>query len=100
MSERLDRIEALLERTVEQTARTQDEVSDLLGLFRGLLEGFERTQQEIAESNRRFDILRAEAISDRQQSDARFAAMMQRFDRTLNKLDEIDDRVSNLEQSG
>lgn len=141
MTERLDRIEALLEsttqkldRTAEQQTKTQSEVSNLLDLFQGLLEGFDRTQQEIAESNQRFEVLRADAIADRQRSDARFEtlradaiadqqrsddhfealradaiadrqrsddrfeAILNRFNRALIKLEEIDGRVSSLEQ--
>ena len=79
MTERLDRIEALLDRTAEQTANNRGEIEDLAGLFRNTLEAFERTQQEIAESNRRFDILRDDAIADRQRSDERFEESNRRF---------------------
>ena len=101
MTERLDRIEALLERTAEQTAqnradisRQQSEIDDLLSLLSGTLKAFQQTREEIAESNRRFDILRADAIEDRKRSDSRFETMLSEIRTTNQRITQLEERAS------
>lgn len=72
MTERLDRIEALLERTAEQQARHVDEIDTLLGAIaqtdRQVRDTGNRVDAlvvKIDESNQRFETLRNEARADR-----------------------------------
>ena len=72
MTERLDRIEALLERTAEQQARHGDEIDTLLGAIATTEADVQRTTAsvnklvaKIDESNQRFETLRDEARADR-----------------------------------
>ena len=72
MSQRLDRIEALLERTAEQQARHGDEIDTLLGAIaqtdRQVRDTGNRVDAlvvKIDESNQRFETLRDEARADR-----------------------------------
>lgn len=104
MTERLDRIEALLLATAEQqnemnaslqqtqgilnqTAQQQavntDEIDTLLGAastnevgIRALTKNVNQLVVKIDENNQHFEILREEAIADRQRSDERFERML------------------------
>ena len=127
MTERLDRIEALLLATAErqnemnatlqqtqavlnQTAQQQavntDEIDTLLGAVSSNEVGIRDLVTRIDESNRRFDILRAEAIADRQQAErkseawqANFDAQMQVMRSQLLEMSRINRRLDNLEQA-
>lgn len=72
MTERLDRIEALLERTGERQAQTSEDIETLLGAVstnelavRETIASVNRLVLKIDESNERFAVLRLEAQSDR-----------------------------------
>jgi chromosome segregation ATPase len=89
MTERLDRIEAILERTATQQAQntatlngitdrqaqTAEDIDALLGAvstneagISALTENVNKLSSDIAESHQRFDILRDEAIADRREN--------------------------------
>ena len=101
MTERLDRIESLLLSTAErqnemnaslqqtqtilnQTAQQQainsTGIDDLLGVVVTHETELQRVLSTIEESNRRFDILREEAIADRAENDRKFNENSRRFD--------------------
>ena len=93
MTERLDRIEA------QQETSTAN-IADLITLASNVLQAAQLNTMAIAqltanidESNRRFEVLRNDAIADRQRSD-------ERFDRMLLELRSVSGRVENLEQAG
>jgi hypothetical protein len=77
MTERLDRIEAQQE---QNTAN----IADLITLSSNVLRAVDGLVSRIDESNQRFDVLRAEAIADRQETAQKFndaiADSNQRFD--------------------
>ena len=91
MSERLDRIEAILETVATHQARQADEIDTLIGAasnnetaIRELTANVQRTNADVtqlitatAESNQRFEVLRQEAISDRRELGQRFEALQQ-----------------------
>jgi chromosome segregation ATPase len=75
MTERLDRIEAILERTATQQERHADEIDTLLGAVsttgvavNNLVAEMAKTNAAVAESHQRFDVLRDEAIADRREN--------------------------------
>ena len=93
MSERLDRLEALLivigdrlnetsarlDRTAAQQARHTDEIDTLLGAISTNEVEIRNLTRNMAESNQRFDNLRADAIADRQRIDRKIEEDRQRF---------------------
>lgn len=141
MTERLDKIEALLPATAErqnemnatlqqtqtvlnqtaqQQARNTDEIDTLLGAVstnevgvRTLSQTISELSTRIGESNQRFDILRAEAITDRQASEKSAERWQSNFDAQLlevraqgeqtrvllSALANTNGRVDNLEQA-
>ena len=75
-------------------------IADLITLSANVLQAARLNTTAIAEltnkideSNQRFEVLRSEAISDRQRSD-------ERFDRMLLEIRGLAGRVDNLEQAG
>lgn len=141
MTERLDRIEALLlataerqnemnatlqqtqtvlNQTAQQQARNTDEIDTLLGAVstnevgvRTLSQTISELSTRIDESNQRFDILRAEAITDRQAARESAERWQSNFDAQLlevraqgeqirallSALANTNGRVNNLEQA-
>ncbi len=86
MSERLDRLEALLivigdrlNETAAQQARHTDEIDTLLGAISTNEVEIRNLTRNMAESNQRFDNLRADAIADRQRIDRKIEEDRQRF---------------------
>ena len=127
MTERLDRIEALLlataerqnemnaslqqtqatlDRTAAQQAKQADEIDTLLGAVSTNEVSIRALVEQMAESNRRFDILRAETIADRAEWRAGFDAQQEVLQRMLLELHStngavagLSDRVDGLEQA-
>ncbi|MGB3300676.1 MAG: hypothetical protein WBA76_20625 [Phormidesmis sp.] len=120
MTERLDRIEALLLTTAErqnemnaslqqtqavlnQTAQQQATnttgIDDLLGVVVAHETELQRVLSAIAESNQRFEILRQEAISDRSEWQSNFSAQMEIMRSQLLEMSRINRRLDNLEQA-
>jgi hypothetical protein len=105
MTDRLDRIEAILQTTAEKQARRTDEIDTLLGAVstnevavKELIAEMAKTNAAVAESNQRFDVLRDEAIADRRenrelwndamtQTDADRAEYREKFDRAMAQSD-------------
>lgn len=85
MTERLDRIEA-------QQAQNTANIADLITLSGNVLKAVDVLTARITESNQRFEVLRQEAITDRQRYD-------ERFDRMLLEIRGVSGRVDNLEQA-
>lgn len=86
MTERLDRIEA------QQEANTAN-IADLITLSGNVLRAAElntasvsELRTKIDESNQRFEVLRQEAIADRQRSDQRFEESNRRFDAQISEI--------------
>ena len=109
MNERLERIEALLlataerqnemtaslqppqailARTAEQQATNTREIDILLGAISTNEVALRAVVQRIDESNQRFDVLRQEAIADRQESDQRLEAMRQKSNQRFEAMQE------------
>jgi uncharacterized coiled-coil protein SlyX len=107
MTERLDRIEAILERTATQQERHTDEIDTLLGAVSTtevavdkLVAEMAKTTAEmaktnaaVAESNQRFDVLRDEAIADRRENRELWNDAMTQADADRAKADEKFDRA-------
>jgi chromosome segregation ATPase len=72
MTERLDRIEAILERHTDEIDTLLGAVSTTEIAINNLVAEMAKTNTAIAESNQRFDVLRAEAIADRQETAQKF----------------------------
>jgi chromosome segregation ATPase len=79
MTDRLDRIEAILQTTAEKQARHADEIDTLLGAVsttevavNNLVAEMAKTNAAVAESNQRFENLRQDAIADRQETAQKF----------------------------
>ncbi len=97
----------------QQRSTNTDEIDTLLGAVssnevacRELREVVTVLAHVIGESNQRFDILRAEAIADRQRSDQLFAAQLKEIKALgeqsrsfLLALSDTNSRVENLEQA-
>ena len=88
----LQQTNATLDRTAQQQATNTTEIDDLLGVVVTHETELQRVLTAIEESNRRFDILREDAIADRQRSD-------ERFDRMLLEVRGVAGRVETLEQA-
>jgi hypothetical protein len=119
MTERLDRIEILLERTAlrlestalrlnqtaEQQAKNTEDIDTLLGAVSTTEIEVQKLLSARAESDRRFEVLRQEAIADRQRSDQRHEENQRKFDAQMEimrsllaELSNTNSRVENLEQ--
>jgi rubrerythrin len=112
MTERLDRIEAILERTATQQERHAEEIDTLLGAVssnevaaRNLIAEMAKTTAEMAEtnaavteSNQRFENLRQDAIADRQETARKFndAVAQMNTDRAENAK-RFDDAVTQMD---
>lgn len=75
MTERLDRIEAILQSTAEQQAKNTDEIDTLIGVaatneasIQRLTDSVQELVSKVDESNKRFNVLRLEAAEDRQET--------------------------------
>ncbi|MGB3298663.1 MAG: hypothetical protein WBA76_10375 [Phormidesmis sp.] len=88
----LQQTNATLDRTAQQQATNATSIDDLLGVVVAHEAEIQQVVSAIEESNRRFDILREEAIADRQRSD-------ERFDRMLLEIRGVAGRVETLEQA-
>lgn len=96
MTERLDRIEAILETTAQQQAKTSDEVDTLLGAvgtneaaIRDLTANVNELVGESKDSQKRFEILRDEAQQDRAENRRNtdmLTANIQRLEQAISKL--------------
>ena len=88
------------EELAEQQRVNTANIADLITLSANVLQAARLNTAAIAEltdkideSNQRFEVLRNEAIADRQRSD-------ERFDRMLLEIRGLAGRVDNLEQAG
>ena len=84
MTERLDRIEALLlitaerlNQTAEQQQRNTTDIDNLLGAISTTDVEVRSLTQTVAANEQRFEILRADAIADREESRRRFDAQQE-----------------------
>jgi rubrerythrin len=107
MTERLDRIEAILERTAEKQERHADEIDTLLGAVSTTEVAVNNLVAELAETNQRFENLRQDAIADRQETAQKFndaIAQMntdreenrKSFDDTLTRIDAQQEVIQRL----
>jgi chromosome segregation ATPase len=88
MTERLDRIEAILDRTAARQAQTAEDIDTLLGAvstneagISALTDNVNKLSSDIAESHQRFDVLRDEAIADRRENRALWNDAMTQVER-------------------
>ncbi len=73
----LQQTQAVLDQTAQQQAINTSEIDTLLGAVSTNEVEIRALIQQIAESNQRFEVIRQEAIADRQKSDQRFEALRQ-----------------------
>ncbi|MEO1392657.1 MAG: hypothetical protein AAFV90_07080 [Cyanobacteria bacterium J06634_5] len=110
MNASLQHTQAILDRTAEQQATNTREIDILLGAISTNEVELRAVVQRIDESNQRFDVLRQEAIADRQESnqrsevmrkesDQRFEAMQENIQRLFLELHGTNRRVDTLEQA-
>ena len=95
----LSQTQAVLDRTAQQQSRQTDEIDTLLGAVSTNEVGVRALVAKIDESNTRFEILRQEAITDRQRADQRFEAMQENIQQLFRELIRTNRRVDNLEQA-
>ena len=95
----LSQTQAVLDRTAQQQSRQTDEIDTLLGAVSTNEVGVRALVAKIDESNTRFEILRQEAIADRQRADQRFEAMQENIQQLFRELIRTNRRVDNLEQA-
>lgn len=95
----LSQTQAVLDRTAQQQSRQADEIDTLLGAVSTNEVGVRALVTKIDESNTRFEILRQEAIADRQRADQRFEAMQENIQQLFRELIRTNRRVDNLEQA-
>lgn len=99
MTDRLDRIEQLLERTGERQAKTAEDIDTLLGAVATNEASVQKLVTKMDESNERFSVLRLEAQSDREetrrlfndavtQMEADRSESRERFDNMLREIQE------------
>lgn len=84
--------------------RTQQEtntanITDLVTLSGNVLRAVDGLVAKIDESNERFEILRNDAIADRQSSDRRFDAQMEAMRSQLLEMSRMNRRIDDLEQA-
>jgi predicted RNase H-like nuclease (RuvC/YqgF family) len=121
MTERLDRIEALLERTAEQQSRNTEDIDALVEAISTTDVEVRQLTEAIAHNQKRFDTLRRESIADRtefrsqaesdraefrrqieeerRRSDLRFEAMQENIQRLFLEMTRTNHRVDDLEQA-
>ena len=80
MNASLQQTQAVLNQTAQQQATSTSEIDTLLGAISTNEVGIRALVTKIDESNTRFEILRQEAITDRQKVDRRFEESTRRFD--------------------
>ena len=118
MTERLDRIEAIQETStayISELAAQQEtstnHITDLITISRkvmlaveNLSETYESLRREVRENTRRFEVLRQEAIADRQALEKRIETerqnMESKFNALMLEIQSTNQRVLALEQSG
>ena len=88
----------------QQRSTNTDEIDTLLGAVstnevacRELRQTVTTLADSMAESNRRFDILREEAIADRKRADSQFQAMQENIRNLFVELHSTNRRVDTLE---
>lgn len=106
MNASLQQTQAILNQTAQQQATNTSEIDTLLGAvstnevgMRALTENVNNLVIKIDESNQRFEVLRQEAIADRQRSDAQFKAALENMQRLFIELISTNQRVDDLEQA-
>ena len=95
----LERTQAVLDRTAQQQATNTSDIDTLLGAVSTNEVEIRALIQQMAESNRLSDVLRQDAIADRQRSDQRFEAMQENIQRLFLELHSTNRRVDTLEQA-
>lgn len=95
----LTQTQATLDQIAVQQARNTEELDTLLGAVSTNEVKIRALIEQTAQSNQRFDILRAEAAADRQRSDERFEAMQENIQRLFLELHSTNRRVDTLEQA-
>ncbi|PZO56082.1 MAG: hypothetical protein DCF15_09530 [Phormidesmis priestleyi] len=95
----LERTQAVLDRTAQQQASNTSDIDTLLGAVSTNEVEIRAPIQQMAESNRLFDVLRQDAIADRRRSDQRFEAMQENIQRLFLELHSTNRRVDTLEQA-
>jgi len=93
----LQQTNATLDRTAQQQATNTTGIDDLLGVVVTHETELQRVLSAIDESNRRFDILREEAIADRKRADSQFQAMQENIRNLFVELHSTNRRVDTLE---
>ena len=88
-----------LDRVVAQQATTADEIDTLLGAVSTNEVGVRTLVEQRAESDRRFEVLRLEAVSDRQRADQKFEVMQENIQNLLLELARANQRIEQLEQA-
>ena len=88
MNASLQHTQAILDRTAEQQATNTREIDILLGAISTNEVALRAVVLRIDESNQRFDVLRQEAIADRQESDQRLEAMRQKSNQRFEAMQE------------
>ena len=76
MTERLDRIEASLERSEQRAVKRDEDIDTLLGAIATTDRQVSDLRGESANAKQRFEVLRAEAQNDREESRRRFDAVI------------------------
>ena len=76
MTERLDRIEASLERSEQRAVKRDEDIDTLLGAIAQTDRQVQDLRGESADAKQRFEVLRAEAQNDREESRRRFDAVI------------------------
>jgi len=76
MTERLDRIEASLERSEQRAAKRDEDIDTLLGAIAQTDRQVRDLRGESADAKQRFEVLRLEAQKDRDDSRERFDAVI------------------------
>ena len=99
MNASLQQTQAVLNQTAQQQATNTSEIETLLGAVSTNEVGVQALVEQVAENNRRFDILRQEAIADRQTWQANFDAQMEVMRSQLLEMSRINRRLDNLEQA-
>ncbi len=99
MNASLQRTQALLDQTAQQQTTNTSEIDTLLGAVSTNEVELRALIQQMAESNQLFEVLRQDAIADRQRSDQRFEAMQENIQRLFLELHSTNRHVDTLEQA-
>lgn len=89
MTERLDRIEASLERSEQRATRRAEDIDTLLGAIATTDAQVRELRGESADASQRFEVLRAEAQNDREEARRNtdmLTANIQRLEQSISKL--------------